>query len=118
MARKTWTDHKGIIHWEIDGRHPLNFKYNSHAALRAYVFVRDRFSCQRCGVAPGSIPVDYDGRYMPECCGVHLYLDHIISRSSGGTSHPNNLQVLCHACNSIKCSKKYDFRDSRTKITG
>ena len=29
-------------------------------------------------------------------------VDHIISRSRGGTDHPDNLQLLCAACNSLK----------------
>ena len=29
-------------------------------------------------------------------------VDHVISRSRGGTDHPDNLQLLCAACNSLK----------------
>jgi len=29
-------------------------------------------------------------------------LDHVIARNKGGTDHPDNLQLLCNACNSKK----------------
>ena len=29
-------------------------------------------------------------------------VDHVIPRSRGGTDHPDNLQLLCGACNSTK----------------
>ena len=32
-------------------------------------------------------------------------VDHIIPRSRGGTDHPDNLQLLCAACNSLKGSR-------------
>ena len=32
----------------------------------------------------------------------NLTVDHIVPQSRGGTDHPNNLQLLCQACNSTK----------------
>ena len=32
-------------------------------------------------------------------------VDHVIPRSRGGTDHPDNLQLLCAACNSLKGSR-------------
>ena len=32
----------------------------------------------------------------------NLTVDHIKPQSKGGTDHPNNLQLLCQACNSTK----------------
>ena len=32
----------------------------------------------------------------------NLTIDHKTPRSKGGTNHPNNLQLLCQACNSLK----------------
>ena len=32
----------------------------------------------------------------------HLEVDHIIARAAGGTDHPENLQLLCGACNRVK----------------
>ena len=36
--------------------------------------------------------------FMPQ----HLTVDHIIARNKGGTSHLDNLQLLCAHCNSLK----------------
>ena len=35
-------------------------------------------------------------------------IDHIISQSRGGTDHPDNLQLLCGACNSMKGTKSQE----------
>ena len=40
-------------------------------------------------------------------CGRHdeirgMHIDHIISRTRGGTDDPKNLQLLCHNCNTVK----------------
>lgn len=44
-----------------------------------------------------------------ECahCGSteRLEIDHIVPRSRGGDTRPNNLQVLCHACNMAKAAR-------------
>ena len=32
----------------------------------------------------------------------HLEVDHVIPRSSGGTDHIENLQLLCAHCNRVK----------------
>ena len=34
----------------------------------------------------------------------HLTVDHIIARNKGGTDHIENLQLLCHHCNSVKAT--------------
>jgi len=46
--------------------------------------LRDGFFCQRCG-----------DKYF-------LALDHIFPQSKGGTDEADNLQILCHSCNSSK----------------
>ena len=58
------------------------------AAVRAIVFGRDDFTCQICGLKP-----DHP---------VWLSLDHIKPYKDGGLFYPDNLQTLCHSCNSRK----------------
>jgi len=38
-----------------------------------------------------------------------LHVDHIIARSNGGTDHPENLQLLCPHCNSVKGDRDMDY---------
>ena len=49
------------------------------------------------------------GKQEGHCAGCNLFLpiqnlsiDHVVPRSKGGSDHIDNLQLLCHACNSIK----------------
>lgn len=49
--------------------------------LRKDIFKRDGFQCRRCGAK-----------------GVRLYVHHIVSLSSGGTSNPENLETVCEKC--------------------
>lgn len=39
----------------------------------------------------------------------HLEVDHIIARSSGGTDHISNLQLLCGSCNRIKGNRGMEY---------
>ena len=39
----------------------------------------------------------------------HLTVDHIIAKIKGGTDHIDNLQLLCHNCNSIKGSRGMEY---------
>lgn len=52
--------------------------------LQMTVFARDGFKCRHCG----------GDRW--------LSLDHVIPKRAGGSNHPDNLQCLCHSCNSKK----------------
>ena len=52
--------------------------------LRFFVYIRDRNRCVKCGSK-------YD-----------LEVDHIFPISKGGKSTPDNLQTLCHNCNTLK----------------
>ena len=53
-------------------------------STRARILERDGYKCQQCGAED------------------HLCVDHILPVSRGGDSSDENLQVLCHACNTRK----------------
>lgn len=55
--------------------------------LRTKIFMRDRYRCQYCGHR-GTL--------------ADLSLDHILPRSRGGKTTPENLCVACRVCNSRK----------------
>ena len=60
--------------------------HQTRALSRKNILLRDRNSCQYCGVVS-----------LPE-----LTLDHVIPRSRGGNSTWENLVACCHACNRRK----------------
>jgi 5-methylcytosine-specific restriction endonuclease McrA len=55
--------------------------------MRAKIFMRDRYRCQYCG---------HKGTAFD------LSIDHILPRSRGGRTTPENLCVACRPCNSRK----------------
>lgn len=91
-----WTDPKGKI-WRVISakKRPFQEKYKTRSiALRNYVFERDGYVCRNCGKTET------------------LVLDHVKPLRAGGTNHPNNLQCLCHSCNSKKVKtdrEKYPY---------
>jgi hypothetical protein len=60
---------------------------NKALRLRYFVMERDEYRCRSCG--------DWH----------NLQIDHIYPSSRGGLTVPENLQVLCAACNSKKGSR-------------
>ena len=51
-------------------------------------------------------------------CGTHfmqrnLTVDHIVAQSKGGTSHLDNLQLLCGHCNSLKGNRPMEYLRAR-----
>jgi 5-methylcytosine-specific restriction endonuclease McrA len=60
---------------------------SASGSLRTKVLIRDRYRCQYCGVR--GTPTD-------------LSIDHILPRSRGGRTVPENLCVACKPCNSRK----------------
>ena len=61
--------------------------HQTRALSRKNILLRDRNTCQYCGVV------------LP---AVELTLDHVLPRSRGGASSWENLVACCHACNHRK----------------
>jgi 5-methylcytosine-specific restriction endonuclease McrA len=61
--------------------------HQTRALSRKNILLRDRNSCQYCGVV------------LPSC---ELTLDHVVPRSRGGLSTWENLVACCHSCNRRK----------------
>jgi 5-methylcytosine-specific restriction endonuclease McrA len=71
--------------------------------VRARIFQRDGYRCRLCGLTGRRVRFDGGGYGHPtDVVGVYLSIDHIIPRSRGGTSKPDNLRVLCTPCNTRK----------------
>jgi 5-methylcytosine-specific restriction endonuclease McrA len=63
---------------------------NAVTFSRWNVFKRDRFTCQYCGVQPGS---------------EELTIDHVVPRAQGGTSTWTNCVLACIECNARKADR-------------
>lgn len=52
-------------------------------------------------------------------CGTmdNLSIDHVVPLAAGGPNTPDNLQVLCVSCNSIKHTKTIDYRPNYNPST-
>ena len=48
----------------------------------------------------------------------NMTVDHIVPQSKGGTDHPDNLQLLCNACNSMKGARTQEVFIVKLKETG
>ena len=98
VANAYWKKHSG--EWLTWPKEPRTVSESGGKAvipqrLRTQVFERDRYRCLRCGT--------------------HLKLraDHVVPESLGGEATLENLQTLCHPCNSWKGTKTIDFRGAR-----
>lgn len=60
------------------------------AFSRRNIFKRDHYTCQYCGVQPGTD---------------ELSIDHVLPRSQGGTSTWDNCVLACVACNKRKADR-------------
>ncbi len=63
------------------------------SGLRTKIFIRDRYRCQYCGTRGTS---------------AELTLDHILPKSRGGRSSPENLCASCQECNQRKGDRTPD----------
>jgi hypothetical protein len=84
--------HPGQYLMETDVQRPA-LPRDISAGTRAYVYERNGYTCQMCGVAAG----DPDPLGGPR--KVRLTLGHIIDKSKGGTDDASNLRAVCTACN-------------------
>ena len=64
------------------------------------------------------------GKQGGDCNGCHVHflknnltVDHKIPKSAGGTDHPDNLQLLCGNCNSIKGDRPMEYLKKRIVAT-
>jgi 5-methylcytosine-specific restriction endonuclease McrA len=60
---------------------------SASGSMRAKILIRDRYRCQYCGVKGSAL---------------ELSIDHILPRSRGGRTVPENLCAACRSCNSRK----------------
>jgi len=67
---------------------------------RRNIFKRDRFTCQYCGVQPGS---------------EELTLDHVVPRAQGGESRWDNCVLACMECNRRKANRTPEQAGMRLK---
>jgi 5-methylcytosine-specific restriction endonuclease McrA len=65
----------------------IRARQSRSASKRTHILMRDRFRCQYCGVKGNSF---------------ELTLDHIVPRSRGGNTVPENLCAACFPCNQRK----------------
>jgi len=73
----------------------LNWWCSRPAYVRA-TFIRDSFTCQKCGLHP----LREDKPWLPDIR--KLEADHIIPLARGGETRIENLQTLCKECNRSK----------------
>lgn len=83
-------------------------KFGTHARIRDYVFNRDKFICQKCGVTG-----ERKYPFTTVNNNSFLVIDHKISIRNGGTHNPENLQALCDRCNSSKVKEDIKYGNSR-----
>ena len=46
----------------------------------------------------------------------HFHVDHIIAVAKGGTDHPENLQLLCGHCNSVKGDRGMEYLRAKLQL--
>ncbi len=69
------------------------FARNISKETRAWVFERNGYTCQMCGVAAGDSDPFNSGRT------IRLTMGHIVDKSKGGDDSAQNLRAICTNCN-------------------
>src|SRR4051794_28049459 len=59
-----------------------------------------------------------DGRICQVCAAVATAVDHIVPRSQGGRSTPENLRATCKTCNSLKSRSEASLAALRRRQAG
>lgn len=72
---------------------PYRFSKNISRRVRSEVLERNHHACRKCGAMAGEPDPDNPSRV------IRLHIDHIKARSHEGDDSPDNLRVLCSACN-------------------
>jgi hypothetical protein len=113
-----WIDESGLS-WRVPAAQKRQ-KWNGpiHYRLRAFVFRRDKFTCQGCGLRPPDIPATYNGHaalWITEEPRNLLVVDHIIAVKNFGSCHPDNLQAMCERCNGKKAGHDGQIARDRTR---
>lgn len=68
--------------------------------LRDWIFKRDGYACQACGLEGPAHSADRFG-WKKSPVGL-LVVDHVLPRVKGGKTDPDNLRTLCWSCNTSK----------------
>lgn len=82
---------------------PMAMKSGVRGSIRRLVMRRDGYRCRNCGLRGREFRRPRGGHGFPtDVPGVYLSIDHVVPRCRGGSSEPDNLQVLCVPCNTKK----------------
>ncbi len=71
------------------------------------IYLDPPFNSKKAPIGSQAAGASFKDFYVCGGCGEHflkrnLTVDHIVPRTAGGTDHPDNLWLLCAACNSSK----------------
>lgn len=102
-----FTKHQVPHHKEVESRIPppdgmpavTRHGYDVSAERREGIFNRDGRACLKCGTKEA------------------LTIDHIVPLSKGGNNEDENLQTLCHRCNSAKGDATKSYRSESNVAT-